>query len=68
MPTSLLEFLNTGGVVALLLLVIITGWREDWVWGNLYRKKERECTAWRELAMSNLTTASEAISLAEEGE
>ncbi len=68
MPSDVLDYLNTGGVVALLLLIIITGWREDWVWGAFYRRKERECNAWRDLAMKNLTTASEAITLAEEGE
>ena len=57
--------LEKGSYTAALLIFIVGGLKQWWVWGWLYRDKTRECDQWRTLALQGTSLANRAVSLAE---
>jgi len=70
---DILEFANTAGVIALLVIAIITGLRGYWVFGWVYRdcvsrgeQCQRESDQWKNLALRGSNLAERIRSLSEE--
>lgn len=57
------QAVQTGGMVALLLLILIGGNRGWWVFGWQYRAKDKEGEEWKELALRLLHTTEQAAGL-----
>lgn len=51
-----LPFLNSGGVMGLLFLIIVGGARQWWYYGHVYRDKSVEAAQWRQVAIGSLST------------
>lgn len=67
-PTDLLHYINTGGIVGLLVFIIIAGWRGWWVTKREHDELKARCNLveqqnvkWMELAFK-ATTVSEQVS------
>jgi hypothetical protein len=76
MSPELLDYVKDGGVIALLLLFVVGGMRETWVWGTHYRAMRTEAETrlqemrsdrdyWRSLAEQALDISREGVGLAE---
>lgn len=46
-----LEWVERGGILALLLIIIAGGSRKLWVWGWQYREMEDDRNFWRDVAL-----------------
>lgn len=68
-----LEYLSRAGVIVFLILALVGGYREWWIWGRSYRRHiealhrdkaalEKEKDAWRDLALRASGIAETAIS------
>jgi hypothetical protein len=57
------RLLNSGGVVALLALILYGGWKASpwWVFGREYRTLLAERDHWREIAWRGITTTEKAV-------
>ncbi len=71
--TDLLPVLNGGGVVGLLCLILLGGYRRWWVWGWAYRDLESRLRAaeadreeWKFMALTGTQTARSAVSQLEQ--
>lgn len=62
-PVSLYNAVQTGGVVAVLLILIVGGIKKWWVFGWQYREIEKSNARWMELALrsTNLAESIDAI-------
>jgi hypothetical protein len=50
-PSSPTDFVQTGGIVGLVIFILITGYKKLWVFGWVYRERiERDASALREIA------------------
>lgn len=49
---QLIKYVDKAGVVLILILVIIGGFKRWWVWGSFYDAKCRESEEWKSLALS----------------
>lgn len=60
---DLYRLLNSGGVVALLVVMLYGGWKAApwWVFGREFRAMTDERDRWREVAMRGMTTAEKAV-------
>jgi hypothetical protein len=60
---DLYRLLNSGGVVALLALILFGGWKEQpwWVFGREYRRCSAELEHWRDIAMRGMQTTERAV-------
>jgi hypothetical protein len=56
-PVSIYNVVQTGGVVAVLLVIIIGGVRKWWVFGWQYQKIEESNAKWMELALRSTNLA-----------
>lgn len=63
---QLLALLDKGGTIALLVFVLIAGWRGWWVFGREYNDKVKECDSWRRLALQGTDLAHRAVALGSE--
>lgn len=61
---TLLGLLKDGGTLAVLLLIIVSGAKEWWVWGYIYKAKCREVEEWKELALRGTNLADRVSSYA----
>ena len=61
-PTNLVQLLDKGGTLALLLIIIVGGYRKWWVFGWLYRDKDDEARYWRDIALRALNVGEAAVS------
>jgi hypothetical protein len=59
-PVSIYNIVQTGGVVAVLLIMIIGGVKKWWVFGWQYRAIEESNIRWMELALRS-TNLSESL-------
>ena len=60
-PTSLVELLDKGGTLALLLIIIVGGYRKWWVFGWAYRDKFDEAARWQDIALRALNVGEAAV-------
>jgi hypothetical protein len=64
-PTGdLIGLVDRGGVVSLLIILTIAGWRRWIVWGWQYDAMTLERDYWREIAMRGATVAEKAVDVA----
>ena len=61
-PTNLVQLLDKGGTLALLLIIIVGGYRKWWVFGWAYRDKADETRYWRDIALRALNVGEAAVS------
>lgn len=61
--TDLIKLIQDGGVPTLLILILIGGAREWWVWGHQYRIIVKERNDWMHLALRNSELGKEAVSV-----
>lgn len=54
---EILRILNQGGTVAVLVLIILGGYRQWWVWGWQFHALEEDRDRWKELALSGTDLA-----------
>jgi hypothetical protein len=62
---ELWDAIQRGGLPFVLFLLLVTGYRQMWVWGYLYRAERREKEEWKELALSGTSLARHAARTAE---
>lgn len=64
---DLYRLLNSGGVVALLVIMLYGGWKAApwWVFGREFRAMVEERDRWREIATRGITTAEKAVTTIE---
>jgi len=63
-PTTFLDFIQAGGIVGILLLILVGGFRRWWVFGWYYNElmerhtnMRQERDAWKELALRSTNLA-----------
>lgn len=61
----ILKILNDGGIIALLVVILVGGVREWWVFGWYYTEMSRERDTWKELALSGTSLAERAVNIAQ---
>ena len=64
---ALLDILTRGGLLAGTIIIILSGFKEVWVWGRQYREMRRERDTWREIALSTTNLAEKAVSALKSG-
>lgn len=62
---ELWEGIKNGGLPFVFFLILISGYRQMWVWGYLYRAERREKEEWKELALSGTSLARKGAAEAE---
>lgn len=62
---STVEWIQTGGFVGLLILIVMGGFRRWYVWAWQYDEKSKECEQWKTIALGSLTHANKAVQIAE---
>ena len=62
---SWLPFLNSGGVLGLLVVIVYGGAKGWWYYGHIYKAKVAECDAWKTLALGGIETIQEAVKVME---
>ena len=60
-----LPYLNSGGVLGLLIVIVMGGARGWWYYGRTYDAKAAECEEWKKLALGSVDTIQEAIAVME---
>jgi len=66
MVDSILGLINSGGIVGLLVLVLVGGYRRWWVYGREYDSVIEERNEWRRIALMSSDIAKTAVSLGSE--
>lgn len=56
-PLTLYDILQSGGVIAVLLIFVVGGMKRWWVWGWQYRQIEEQNAKWMELALRSTNLA-----------
>lgn len=58
--------LNSGGLLAGLVLVLVGGWKQNpwWVFGREFRRVEEERDHWRDLAWKGVSVTEKAVDAA----
>lgn len=51
--TSVLDLITKGGLVGFLLLVLVGGQRQWWVFGWQYQDRTKEMNEWKQIALTN---------------
>lgn len=64
MPDTLLQYLRDGGIIGLLLLAFVGGFKRWWVFGWHYDAVCRERDEWKQLALRGTVIAGQAVELA----
>lgn len=64
---DILKYLNSAGVLGVLILAIIGGYRRWWVYGWLYKQMEQERDDWRNLALHGTKIAEQTVDLFRRG-
>jgi hypothetical protein len=59
------RLLESGGALAALVLILITGVRGDWVFGRFYTSMQEERDEWKRLALDGTGVAERALSAGE---
>lgn len=62
---QILELLTQGGVVGLLVLIVVGGWRRWYVWQWQYRDMQNDRDWWRKIALRGTGLAEVAADAAE---
>lgn len=53
-PTTWVDWIEKGGVVAIFVLIIILGSKRLWVWGWQYKEMEDDRNFWRDVALKTV--------------
>lgn len=64
-PSQILEFVNTGGSVAIVIIVSIGLWRKELILGWVYRDLEIQCQELRTLLNAHATRTEARIDMLE---
>lgn len=67
-PSDLVTLLDRGGVLAILVAIIVGGYRRWWVFGWAYDASQREVRYWRELALTAIDLGEAALRRRDEHE
>jgi len=59
--TTLVQAVQSGGVLGLLLAIVIGGSRGWWVYGRTYEEMRDERDEWKQLATGAVTTVKEIV-------
>lgn len=62
---QLIRLISDGGLIGLLLVILIGGVKQWWVFGWAYRDKVREVEEWKTIALHGVSAAEQTMSLAE---
>ena len=62
---DILNFVDKGGTIGLLVVILIGGMRAWWVWGWLYREVVEEKNEWKDIALRGIISAEEAVDIVE---
>lgn len=67
---ELFKYVNDGGVIGLMIVILAGGFRRWWVWGWAYKdmeiakaKMEQERDDWRQLALHGTSLAEQTVNL-----
>lgn len=63
--TNWLPYLNSGGVLGLLVVIIYGGSKGWWYYGHQYKAKEREAESWKQLALGSIETIKHTLDVIE---
>lgn len=63
---QVLDFLNRGGMLALLIVILVGGHRKWWTFGWIYQEKAREAEEWKERAWRSANTTDKALDVAQQ--
>ena len=63
---ELLDIVTKGGVIGLLMVIILGGWRRWYVWKWAYDELRTERDFWRDMALSGGRLAEKATGIAEQ--
>ena len=58
---ALLTYLERGGVLAVLAFIIVTGMKQVWVWGWMYRHALAERDEWKNRWLQAIKLAEKAV-------
>ena len=56
-----IDLVQKGGITALVLMILIGGAKEWWVYGVTYRRLLRDRDEWRSIALSSTTMAEKSL-------
>lgn len=60
-----IQVLESGGALAALVLILITGVRGDWVFGRFYTELQAERDEWKRIALDGTGIAERALAAGE---
>ena len=63
--TTWLSFLNSGGVLGLLVVIVLGGSRGWWYYGHVYDAQIKKKEAWKQLALTGLASIKEVVDVIE---
>jgi hypothetical protein len=61
MESTLLQFVQSGGVLGLLMAIVIGGSRGWWVYGRTYEDMRRERDEWKAVATGAITSVKDTL-------
>lgn len=59
--TDLLTYIERGGLVGVLLFILLTGMRQIWVWGWLYKQAISDRDEWKIRSLKTLDIIEKAL-------
>jgi hypothetical protein len=62
---QIFDWISKGGALALLVLILIGGWKRIWVWGYQLTDCEKRSDEWKQMALGGYNLASRATQAAE---
>jgi hypothetical protein len=65
METTLLQYIQSGGVLGLLLAIVIGGSRGWWVYGAIYQDMRRERDEWKAVATGAISSVKDTLAAME---
>lgn len=60
MLEKVMEYINKGGIIAVLVGILATGYQGYWVWGSTLVKAEADRDTWKALALKGTALAEDA--------
>lgn len=58
---QIFDFISKGGVAALMILILVGGSKEWWVYGVTYREMKQDRDDWRDMALAGTQLAESAV-------
>lgn len=60
---QVLSTLRDAGVIGLLVMIILGGYKKWWVWGYLYEEAKKEADEWKEIALKGTELADRMVDI-----